>query len=182
MAEKKKKRKLTDLQKQKRQEYSRTRDIVRKRIMRAQAKGELLNQEIPPKLSELSSGRQISKELAVMEKFLGSPWSTAAGRAIITEKRFQGYRNAGYVREIKNEEGEVIGTEDVITPANEKMFTKFMNHMIKKYKDETPNGKRMFHDSDTFASFFDDLVEKDKLHEKTRLSDLVRMFNRWVGD
>lgn len=167
MAEKKKKRKLTDLQKQKRQEYSRTRDIVRKRIIRARAKGELLNQEIPPKLSELSNGRQISKELAVMEKFLDSPWSTAAGRAELKEKRFEGYKEAGYTN---------------INESNEQKFTKFMNHMIKKYTNETPEGKKLFHDSDTFAEFFDKMLEDDKVHENTRLSDLVRMFNRWVGD
>lgn len=162
-----KKRKLTDLQKQKRQEYSRTRDIVRKRIMRAQAKGELLNQEIPPKLSELSSGRQISKELAAMEKFLGSQWSTAAGRAELKEKRIEGYKKAGYTN---------------VNQTNEQKFSRFMNHMIKKYTVDTPEGKKLLHDSDTIAGFFDELVENDKVHENTRLSDLVRMFNRWVGD
>ena len=52
------KRKLTEAQKAKRKEYTRQRDIVRKRIQRAQAKGELLNMEIPPKLSEIKTGRQ----------------------------------------------------------------------------------------------------------------------------
>ena len=54
------KRKLTEAQKAKRKEYTRQRDIVRKRIQRAQAKGELLNMEIPPKLADIKTGRQLS--------------------------------------------------------------------------------------------------------------------------
>lgn len=161
-----KKRKLTDLQKQKRYEYSRTRDIVRKRILRAQAKGELLNVEVPPKLSEISNGRRLSKEMAQMEKFLSSPWSTSKGRSELKDKRFEGYRKAGY---------------DNITESNEQKFNRFMKHMIKKYTQDTPEGKKMLHDSDTIASFFDEMVEEDKVKENTRLSDLVRMFNKWVG-
>ena len=46
---------------------------------------------------------------------------------------------------------------------------------------DTPEGKKLLHDSDTIASFFDELVEEDRVHERTRLSDLVRMFNAWVG-
>lgn len=161
-----KKRKLTAAQKAKRKEYTRLRDIVRKRILRAQEKGDLLDMEIPPKLAEIKSGRQLSKELQQIDKWLQSPYSTPSGRATMKEKRFEGYKEAGY---------------NNITEDNEKMFNRFMKHMIRKYKEETPDGKKTFHDSDQFAEFFDDLVEKDKLHEKTRLSDLVRMFNRFVG-
>ncbi len=169
-----KQRKLTAQQKQARAEYSRMRDMVRKRILRAQAKGELLDKELPPTLKELdalkgnkSIGRALARERTAMEKFIGSPQSTAKGRAELKVKRFEGYKKRGY---------------DNITESNEKKFTKFMKHMIKKYKDKTPQGKRVWHDSDSFASFFDDLVENDKVHEETRLSDLVRMFNRWVGE
>lgn len=160
------KRKLTETQKAKRKEYTRQRDIVRKRILRAQAKGELLNQEIPPKLSEIKTGRQLSKELRQMEKFISSSYSTAQGRSQMKEKRFEGYRKVGYTN---------------ITETNEQKFQKFMNHMIKKYTMDTPEGKKLLHDSDTIASFFDELVEEDRVHERTRLSDLVRMFNAWVG-
>ena len=161
-----KKRKLTEAQKAKRKEYTRQRDIVRKRIQRAQAKGELLNVEIPPKLADIKTGRQLSKELQQMEKFIASPYSTAQGRSQMKEKRFEGYRKAGYTN---------------ITETNEQKFQKFMNHMIKKYTMDTPEGKKLLHDSDTIASFFDELVEEDRVHERTRLSDLVRMFNAWVG-
>lgn len=160
------KRKLTEAQKAKRKEYSRQRDIARKRILRAQAKGELLNVEIPIKLSEIKNGRQLSKELQMVAKFLASPYSTALGRAILKEKRFEGYMKAGYTN---------------ITERNEQMFNRFMNHMIKKYTMDTPEGKKLLHDSDTIASFFDEAVEEDRINDKTRLSDLVRMFNRWVG-
>lgn len=160
------KRKLTEAQKAKRKEYSRQRDIARKRILRAQAKGELLNAEIPPKLSEIKSGRQLAKELQQVEKFISSPYSTSQGRAEMKEKRMEGYRKAGYTN---------------VTESNEQKFQKFMNHMIKKYTMDTPEGKKLLHDSDTIASFFDEMVEEDKVHDNTRLSDLVRMFNRWVG-
>lgn len=160
------KRKLTEAQKAKRKEYSRQRDIARKRILRAQAKGELLNAEIPPKLSEIKSGRQLAKELQQVEKFISSPYSTSQGRSEMKEKRMEGYRKAGYTN---------------VTESNEQKFQKFMNHMIKKYTMDTPEGKKLLHDSDTIASFFDEMVEEDKVHDNTRLSDLVRMFNRWVG-
>lgn len=160
------KRKLTEAQKAKRKEYTRQRDIVRKRILRAQAKGEMLNAEIPPKLSEIKSGRQLAKELQQVEKFIASPYSTSQGRAAMKEKRMEGYRKAGYTN---------------VTESNEQKFQKFMNHMIKKYTMDTPEGKKLLHDSDTIASFFDEMVEEDKVHDKTRLSDLVRMFNKWVG-
>lgn len=163
-------RKLTEAQKAQRAEYSRMRSIMSKRIQRAQARGELLNQTVPPSLKEIGKGkgwgRRLAKEQNAVNKFLNSPYSTAAGRAQVKQKRFEGYERAGY----KN-----------ITESNEKKFAKFMEHMIKKYTEETPNGKRMLHDSDSFAEFYDEMEEKDRIHENTRLSDLVKMFNRWVG-
>ena len=57
-----------------------------------------------------------------------------------------------------------------------------MKHMINKYTIETPDGKKLLHDSDTIAEFFDEMEENDRIHEKTRLSDLVKMFERWVGE
>ncbi len=158
--------KFTAQQLHKRAEYTRLRDIARKRILRAQAKGELLDREIPPKLADIKTGRQLSKELQQMEKFIASPYSTAQGRSEMKEKRMEGYRKAGYTN---------------ITETNEQKFQRFMNHMIKKYTMDTTEGKKLLHDSDTIASFFDELVEEDRVHERTRLSDLVRMFNAWVG-
>lgn len=168
-----KKRKLTEQQKQARAEYSRMRDVARKRILRAQEAGELLDMELPPTIRELEGkahgkaiGRRLAKETAAVEKFLNSPYSTFSGRAEVQQKRLEGYRAAGYTN---------------VTESNEKKFARFMKHMVKKYTQDTPEGKKMLHDSDTLASFFDELVEQDKVHERTRLSDLVRMFNKWVG-
>ena len=181
--------KLTEAQRKQRAEYTRLRDIARKRIQRAHAKGKLLDVQIPPTLKEIdaavnearktgtfkygnegqaskSIGRAISKEKNVLKKFLQSEGSTAAGRKNIDRKRLEGYKRVGYTN---------------ITESNEQKFAKFMKHMIKKYTMDTPDGKKLLHDSDTIASFFDEMVEEDKVNEKTRLSDLVRMFNRWVG-
>lgn len=181
--------KLTKAQREQRKEYTRLRDIARKRILRAQAKGQLLDVELPPTLKEIeeavkkaretgtfeygnegqaskSLGRAISKEKTSMKKFLQSERSTERGRANIDRKRLEGYKKAGYTN---------------INESNEQKFARFMKHMINKYTMDTPDGKKLLHDSDTIAQFFDDMIEEDRVNEKTRLSDLVRMFNRWVG-
>lgn len=158
--------KRTAQQLHKRAEYTRLRDIARKRILRAQAKGELLDTELPPKLADIKNTRQLDKELAKIKKFLNSPFSTAKGREEQKKKRFEGYKRAGYTN---------------INEKNENLFKEFMKHMTRVYTTMTPDGKRMFHDSDTFVEFFDQMVEEDRINDKTRLSDLVRMFNKWVG-
>ena len=165
--------KLTEAQKKQRAEHTRMRDIARKRILRAQAKGQLLDMPLPPTLKEIdaavktgTSGRAISKESTSFKKFLKSERSTEKGRHNIEVKRVEGYRKAGYTN---------------VTKSNEEKFGQFMKHMIKKYTMDTPDGKKLLHDSDTIAQFFDEMVEEDKVHDKTRLSDLVRMFNKWVG-
>ena len=163
--------KLTKAQREQRKEYTKLRDIARKRILRAQAKGQLLDVELPPTLKEIdaqtkTAGRAITKEKTALKKFLQSERSTETGRKNITRKRLEGYKQAGYTN---------------VTESNEQKFSKFMKHMIKKYTQDTPDGKKLLHDSDTIAQFFDEMVEEDRVNEKTRLSDLVKMFNRWVG-
>ena len=158
--------KLTEAQRQKRREYTKLRDIVRKRILRAQAKGQLLDVELPPPLIDIKNSRQLDKEMKKMQKFINSPFSTAKGRKEQKKKRFEGYKKAGYTN---------------VNEKNELLFSEFMSYMVKKYTYMTPEGKKMFHDSDTFVEFFDQMVEEDRVHENTRLSDLVRMFNKWVG-
>ena len=172
--------KLTEAQRKQRAEYTKMRDIARKRILRAQAKGKLFDVPIPPTLKEIDAfvkeaqqnsavqyaGKAISREKEAVKKFLKSEYSTEAGRRNIDRKRFEGYKKAGYTN---------------INESNEQKFAKFMKHMISKYTIETPDGKKLLHDSDTIAEFFDEMEENDRIHEKTRLSDLVRMFNKWVG-
>ena len=163
--------KLSEAQRKQRAEYTRLRDIARKRILRAQAKGQLLDVELPPTLKEIdaqtkTAGRAISKEKTSLKKFLQSERSTESGRRNIDRKRLEGYKKAGYTN---------------VNESNEQKFSKFMKHMIKKYTMDTPDGKKLLHDSDTIAQFFDEMEEDDKIHENTRLSDLVRMFNKWVG-
>lgn len=181
--------KLTEAQRKQRAEYTKMRDIARKRILRAQAKGKLLDVPIPPTLKEIdafvkeaqqngtfqygnegqavkSAGKAISREKEAVKKFLKSEYSTEAGRRNIDRKRLEGYKKAGYTN---------------VNESNEQKFAKFMKHMINKYTIETPEGKKLLHDSDTIAGFFDEMEENDRIHEKTRLSDLVKMFERWVG-
>ena len=158
--------KFTAQQLHKRAEYTRLRDIARKRIQRAQAKGELLDMEMPSKLADIKNTRQLDKELSKLKKFLNSPFSTSKGRKEQQKKRFEGYKKAGYTN---------------INEKNENLFKQFMKHMTQVYTTMTPDGKKLLHDSDTFVEFFDQMVEEDRVNEKTRLSDLVRMFNKWVG-
>ena len=169
--------KLTEAQRKQRAEYTRLRDIARKRILRAQAKGQLLDVELPLTLKEIdaqikaagqsaTAGRAISKEKTSLKKFLQSERSTESGRRNIDRKRLEGYKKAGYTN---------------VNESNEQKFAKFMKHMIKKYTMDTPDGKKLLHDSDTIAEFFDKMEEDDRIHENTRLSDLVKMFERWVG-
>ena len=160
------KRRMTASEKAKRAEYTKLRDIARKRILRAHEQGELLEMGLPVKLSDINNTRQLDKELERLNRFLKSMASTDKGRKELQRRRIEGYRKAGYFN---------------INKRNEKLFTDFMKLMIKKYSTETPQGKKLFHDSDTFFEFFDQMVEEDRVHEKTRLSDLVRMFNKWVG-
>lgn len=166
MATEKKVRKPTAAQKAKREEYSRLRGIARKRIERAHEMDELLDEEVPPSLKDIKNTRQLNKELKKVRSFLDSLRSTVKGREELQRRRMDYYKSIKY---------------ENINPSNEKKFQRFMKHMIKKYKENTPDGKKRMRDSDSFATFFDELAEEDKIHERTRLSDLVRMYNKWVG-
>lgn len=149
-----------------RKEYTRIRKIARKRILRAQAGGELLGEEIPPTLKEIGDDSvNLAKAIRNVERFLKSPRSTAAGRKAIREKTVESLRESGY-------EG--------ISESNVDLFEEYMSQWRRKYEQDVPEGRRLFFDSDFAVEIFDEI--KDKFTSKTNASAISRAFNNWLRE
>lgn len=138
-----------------RAEYSRLRSIAAKRIERAHKQGELLDYIKPISLSDIKpeDTRTLAKALRDVNKFLASKRSTSAGRTAINRKKVKTLQERGF----KN-----------VSMKNIKAFNMFMERFRETYVSNTPDGRRMYRDSDEAAEFVLDRLERDtKITEST---------------
>lgn len=158
-------RKIENNSGQWRKAYTKMRDIEVKRIKRAQAKGELMDVPLPPKLKELDNPVDLARAFKQTGKFLESKRSTAAGRREIAQQTVDALKESG----IKNVEA-----------SNLKQFGKFMELFRKKYTINTPEGKKMLMDSNRAAEIYDEISERFTV--KTNASAMSRAFNRYLRE
>lgn len=148
-----------------RKEYTRLQKIANKRIMRAQAAGDLLDVELFPQTRSI--GKQdvgnLAKALVDVQKFLKSERSTAKGRKEIVRRKVEKLQKMGY---------------ESVTVDNEKLFSQFMEMWRVKYQLETAQGRKLTMDSDFAAEIFDKISER--FTPKTNKSSMSRMFNDFL--
>lgn len=140
---------------QARAEYSRLRSIAAKRIERAHKQGELLDYIKPISLSDIKAEdtRTLAKALRDVNKFLASKRSTSAGRTAINRKKVETLKERGF---------------ENVSMKNIKAFNMFMEKFRQTYTTNTPDGRRMYRDSDEAADFALDRLERNtKISEST---------------
>lgn len=158
--------------KQLREEYTKQRDIAQKRIKRALAKGETLEDirapwsEVP-KLREMKNDRDLARELSLLTRWNKSKYSTSKGRKAIRQKTAETMQKLGY-------EG--------VSEDNVNLFNRFMEQMRRRYEEDTPEGKVRFIGSDMLVEAFDALRERGKINEESNSSSIGRAFNDYLRE
>lgn len=152
-------KKESDLRKQ----YTELRVIAQKRLKRG---GDALRDvEEFAKLGELKNPADLAKEYLRVSKFLRSKKSTASGRKEIARATVKKLREQG----IKNVDAE-----------NVDKFGEFMNLMMRRYEESTPEGKRLLFDSDKLMNIYDELVERGSITDNSNASSMGRAFNDYL--
>lgn len=148
-----------------RREYAELRKIATKRIKRAQAVGELLDEPLPIKTGDIpkNDAGALAKAIRSVQKFLGSKRSTAAGRAETRRKTVETMKQLGY---------------ENIDERNAKLFGDYMEMWRRKYEQDTPDGRRMLFDSDKAVEIFDEIAER--FTDRTNSRSMSRMFNDYL--
>lgn len=146
-------------------DYSRLRSAMQKRVKRAQAAGYLEHGVAIPTLKEIGSDSSaLAYEYSRLSKLLQSAYGSVGGIREAAEKRVATFQDLGY---------------DFVTEENELQFGRFMGYMVKKYSEDTPDGKKLMLDSDIIVEGFDYVAERTKSQNHATIS---RLFNDYLRE